>query len=200
MNRLLALTFVAALVVAACGDDSDDGGSAGAPSSGGSAGASVGGSGGSAGTAQGGASGTAGSAQGGAAGAGQCTTLQNLGQYVPESAGVGDFPTPQGGAIPEGTFVLTKYEIYPPGSVDPYQRKSTLKITGSSVEMVEQKDNEPEQRSAGTFEVTGTAQGTLHVVCPSTADMPTSFTATATEFKLFVIKPGENEVHTFVKQ
>lgn len=48
--------------------------------------------------------------------------------------------------------------------------------------------------------MTGTAQGTLHVTCPAVADLPTSFTATATEFKLFVIKPGENEVHTFVKQ
>lgn len=220
MKRLLALTFIAALMVAACGDDAEDGGASGAPGTGGaagSAGTAQGGAAGTAGAAEGGAAGEAGSSVGGAAGAAggaeggaagtagaagasACNTLQNLGQFVPETAGVGEFPAPQGGTLIDGTYVLTKYEIYPPGSVDAYQRKSTYRFTGGAIEMVEQKDTDPEMHVTGTFEVTGAASGVLHATCPEVADRPASFTATPTEFKLFVIKSGMNEVHTFVKQ
>jgi hypothetical protein len=120
------------------------------------------------------------------------------GAAVPEVRGVGTMPTPAGGTIADGTYHLTKWEIYPPGSVDAYMRTETWVISGGALQAVSHKDSDPDKRSAGTFSPSGSTL-TLNVTCPGTATLSTTYTATPTTIQFFETG-SDQEVHTYTKQ
>lgn len=129
-----------------------------------------------------------------------CGTVANVGTPVPETAGVGAYPTPAGGSLADGTYVLTKFEIYPPGSIDAYKRKQTLVVAGGKIDFVSQTDADPEVRFGGDVTVTGTKL-VLAVKCPATTSLEKPFSATATEIKIWDTDGSTlNEVHTFTKK
>jgi hypothetical protein len=123
--------------------------------------------------------------------------LQGVG--VPEVAGVGAMPTAAGGAIADGTWVLTKWEIYPPGSIDAFLRKETFVFSAGTFAAVSQKDTAAEKRNSGTVSTSGTT-ASLGVMCPVTGTVMTEYTATATELKILENAGTTHEVHTYTKQ
>src|SRR5262245_47237131 len=112
MKRFVA-TLGVAFAAVGCGGSSP-GGKGGA---GGGGGISIGGAGG-------------GGAEGGAA----CSTIANVGQTVTQVQASGLPPTPMGGTIADGTYVLTKNEAYPPLTADvPDHSSETLQIAGTQM-------------------------------------------------------------------
>jgi hypothetical protein len=220
----LALPAVAAFLFAAfaagCGGGANDTGGAGngagggaGQAAGGSAGQAAGGSAGTAGSAIAGSAGTAGGAAGsagggatgtagstpGAGGGAVCNNLTVTGDFIPQTAGTGTAPTPTGGTIADGTYVLTKVEVYSPATPNADLLKVTMKVTGKVVQWVS-------VTSAGaavttqsyTTEIFGT-NWSLTGTCPSAAISPVPpprFTASASGLLLFIA----GQVQTYTKQ
>src|SRR5580765_8700178 len=102
MKAFAALTIAFAAV--GCGGSSHGG----SPGSGGGGGIGIGGGGGSG-----------------------CSAIENVGQTVTQEQATGDPPMPLGGAILDGTYVLTKDQAYPPITADvPTHKRETLQISG----------------------------------------------------------------------
>ena len=154
-----------------------------------------GGAGGGAGINVGGGGGAA--AAGGGGGAG-CSTIQNTGQTVTQEQATGVAPTPVGGTILDGTYVLTRYESFPPVTVDvPDHSSETLRIAGSTMDVAITSDVYP-AGFQGT--ATLTASGTDVMIswrCGAGGTFDQQYTATATELVL-ISPPGD--VKTYTKQ
>lgn len=127
-----------------------------------------------------------------------CNALANLGSVVAETAGGGAKPTPAGGALYDGTFVLTKHEVFSPSSPDSNVRRRTIKITGNTIEYVANDNNGADERTAGTLVVNGT-DFDFSVTCPATAMVSVPYTLTSTELVMFD-KANQNDVFTYTKQ
>lgn len=130
---------------------------------------------------------------------GACNTLTLGGTAVPETAGPGTQEIGTGGTIIDGTYFLTTWYIYPPGSIDPFMRTETWKFSGGTVEVLAQKDSNPVVRASGTYIVSGN-DITINVTCPSAQVLTGKYTATPTQFKAIEVSPSSNEVHIYVKQ
>lgn len=131
--------------------------------------------------------------------AGGCNALTQSAGNVPETAGVGAFPTPAGGTIEDGTYQLTGFFIYPPGSIDAYRRRETLVISGGTVQSARQTDSGAIERNTATVTTSGTDL-VLRVTCPASKTITVPYTATATTLRIFDISPGVNEVHEYTRQ
>jgi len=131
--------------------------------------------------------------------AGGCNAVTLSAGNVPETAGAGAFPTPAGGTIADGTYQLTGFYIYPPGSIDAYRRRETLVISGGSVQSARQTDSGAIERNTGTFTTSGTNL-VFSVTCPGAATVTLPYTASATTLRIFDISPGVNEVHEYTRQ
>jgi hypothetical protein len=129
---------------------------------------------------------------------GTCGTVANSGTAVSETVGGGTKPTPAGGALYDGTFVLTKHDVFPPSSPDAHVRKRTWRFSGSSFEYVEEDDTDPVQRISGTVSANGTMLS-LSSDCPTTNSASVPDTLTATEFIMFD-RQNQDDVFTYTKQ
>lgn len=127
-----------------------------------------------------------------------CNTIAQAGSPVPEVAGAGTMPSPAGGVIADGTYVLTSFEIYPPGSVDPFQRTETFVFAGGTMESISRRDSGPEERRSATYSTSGTTWS-VSLTCPGTQSVEFEYTATPTTFQIFEIGADTNEVHTYTK-
>jgi hypothetical protein len=140
----------------------------------------------------------AGTTDAGTGGGNGCTDLVNGGDNIPETAGFVFFG-PSGGTIPDGTYHLTKFAIFEPGSVDPYLRRHALRVTGNKIEVVTQTDDGAEERSSGTFTTEG-SKVTFTLDCPEPATHSFDYTASDTHFTHVIQGPDIKEVHTYEKQ
>lgn len=130
--------------------------------------------------------------------AGACTALQLGGAAVPETAGIVFFG-PSGGTVRDGTYHLTEFRIFPPGTVDPFQRRHTLRVTGDRVEVVTQRDSEPEVRMTATMSLTGST-ATFTTDCPGMTTYSFGYTASDTQFSHIIEGPDIKEVHVYTLQ
>jgi hypothetical protein len=214
LRAVAAFAVVAGVVaVVGCGGGANDTGAGGSGSggSGGTAGGAVAGStgtAGGAGQAAGGATGTAGAAggptgtAGGTAGAGGvalCNNLTVTGDFIPQTAGTGTAPTPVGGSIADGTYVLTKVEIFSPLTPSANLLKVTMKVTGKDLQWVSVTGTSAAWNvQSYTTETFGT-NWVLTGTCPSAAITPVTpprFTAMPTSLLLFIA----GQVQTYTKQ
>ncbi|HSP78950.1 MAG TPA: hypothetical protein VLQ93_10495 [Myxococcaceae bacterium] len=127
-----------------------------------------------------------------------CTELVNGGADIPETAGIVFFE-PMGGAIAEGTYHLTKFEIFPPGTVDPYVRRHALRVTGNRIEVVTQKNGGEEVRRSGTFSTSGSTVS-FTIDCPQPETHIFGYSASDTQFQHVITGPDIKEVHTYTRQ
>jgi len=152
------------------------GGIGAAGANGGTAGAS--GAGG--GTAGAGAGGTGGGASGST---GACNTLTVSGNPIMQMAATGAAPTPTGGTIVDGTYALTRYDVYPPASPSLSPYRATYRITGNQVEVASgggtiiSNLNYTATTTGASWNLTGT--------CPVSPQTSIPYTATATTLLVF---------------
>jgi hypothetical protein len=153
---------------------------------------------------RGGAGGGGGIAIGGAGGGGAglggagCSTIENVGQTVTEMEASGLPPTPMGGTILDGTYVLTKNEAFPPITVDmPEHSSETLQIAGSQMNAAITSDAYPAGLQGTATLATSDTDLTISWLCGASGSFEQQYTATATELVL-ISPPGD--VQTYTKQ
>jgi len=162
---------------------------------GGPSGGGKGGAGGGGGIAIGGAGGGGGGP--GAGGAG-CSTIENVGQTITQVQATGVPPTPMGGPILAGTYVLTKHEAYPPVTADvPDHSAETLEIAGTQMKVAITSDVFPQGLQGTATLTTADTDATITWLCGASGTFDQQYTATATEL-VFISPPGD--VQTYTKQ
>lgn len=127
---------------------------------------------------------------------GGCPTVVNGGGVVPETAGVGAFPAATGGAIVDGTYHLTKHEVYAPSTPDANTRKRTFVFASGTFISHDTDPGQAEKQFSGTFAVSG-SKLTLTVTCPMAFSATLDFTATATTYTQHT---SSNDLFIFTKQ
>ena len=117
-----------------------------------------------------------------------CNDLTVSGDAVKTTAGVGSAPTPAGGTIMDGTYLLTKVELYPPSYPAGPWGKETLRITGSKMEDVVQAAFASTSETA-TYSISTAGTALMFTqICPTPmpndggVTPPYYYTATATTF------------------
>ncbi len=133
---------------------------------------------------------------GGAGGAtGGCNTLVNDGGDVPELAATGAPPTMTGGAIADGTYVLTARQDWQ-GSCNCTTRQK-LVVAAGQAQLVQHTDSAPDLHLTAALTTSGNALS-LKVSCPAATTMDLLYTATATEIQVF--DPKDQSLNVFTKQ
>jgi len=134
-----------------------------------------------------------------------CTDLATT-RLVTSQPGTGDYPTPAGGAIADGTYVLTKNEIWPPDPTPTVMRGGALRFTGSTVEAFDYYPTlDAKVVGKGTYTLAGNVIS-FSYTCPGPGGYSKPYTATANQFLWFAIEGGSNgsdvrkQVWTFTKQ
>jgi hypothetical protein len=121
-----------------------------------------------------------------------CTTLANVGAEVPIVGVAASMPTPTGGTIKDGTYVLTAMTAYtgPGGPTGPQADKqsNTMRITGANWESVGTKNGKDNVPNVGTWSVSGTTF-TMTETCPFPISLPQDFDATDNQIKTYF--PGQ---------
>lgn len=127
---------------------------------------------------------------------GKCNGVVNGASVIGEVAGTGTKPTPAGGTIVDGTYYLTKHEVFAPASPDANTRKRTIVFAGNTFQTHENDTGKNEVQLSGTFTTSGAAV-TLTVTCPIMATTTIPYTATATTIATF---SASDDVFTSTKQ
>jgi hypothetical protein len=136
----------------------------------------------------------------GASGGTGCSAIENVGETVTQEQASGALPTPLGGTILDGTYVLTKYEAYPPVSANPPgHSKQTLQFAGTVLDLAISSDDFPSGFTArATFGASGTEMSVVYLCGPGSGEsFMMGYTATATEL-ILISDPGS--VSTFTKR
>jgi hypothetical protein len=114
----------------------------------------------------------------------ECNKLANLGSPVPGNLVANAAPAPTGGTLVDGTYVLTKYQVYtgPGGQSGPSGQSlaSTLALAGSTYEAVSSTGGS-DTRVNGTFTTSGTSY-TATVTCPGGPTTALGYTFDGTTF------------------
>jgi hypothetical protein len=142
-------------------------------------GGAAGGNAGAGGAAMGGNAGAGGTAAGSGGQAGACNALTLDGPRVVPAAAAGAPPTPMGGSIPDGHWVMSAYEYYGGNNTFNAMRAS-YDIRGNLVQYVFQEEGKPLFIQTFTLAVAGT-QVTKTMTCPMSAMQTDGFTATPSE-------------------
>jgi hypothetical protein len=127
-----------------------------------------------------------------------CPEIALLGTTITQVQATGSPPTPMGGTVADGIYVLTKEEAFPPVVANPpFHRSETIQLTGTEMRAIVVSDSIPTAFTAtATFTTAGT-QSTIDWVCGSRGTSTQGYTATDTALVL-ISPPGS--VSTFTKQ
>lgn len=107
-----------------------------------------------------------------------CNSLPLDGPRVVAVAKTGSLPTPMGGIIEDGRWVMSAYEQYDATMLSPMS--ATYDIRGGVVQYAYQEASQPVTTMTFTLSVAGT-QVTKTRTCPAPATQVDGFTATPTE-------------------
>lgn len=166
-------------------------------------GTGVGGAGGGGGAGAGAGGGGGGTGGGGGAGdslsGASCNTLTNVGDVVTSMAADGAPPPPLGGPIADGTYARTRDDVYLPAIPDLQPRSSTLRVTGTQLELVATSSTD-NFRSTYVTSITSATTGiewTLTETCPIAGTRVITYTAngntllltTGSEVETWVLLP-----------
>ena len=129
---------------------------------------------------------------------GACNAVVNGASVVGETAAAGAIPPPAGGTIADGTYYLTKHEIFAPSTPDANSRKRTIVFAGNTVQTHENDTGRAPSQNSGTYTVSG-SNITFTITCPISATVTIPYTATATTFATYAKSP-DSEIFTSTKQ
>ena len=114
-----------------------------------------------------------------------CNTLTDDGPTITLMAVVGQAPTPAGGTVVDGTYVLAATTLYTAATtmIPPTTSSAVIQIAGSTMQQVGL-INGQEKRYTSTFTVTGTTVATTDT-CPAPSMGSHQYTATTTELRIY---------------
>lgn len=136
-----------------------------------------------------------------------CNDLEQHGDEVELAGSREAAPTPQGGTIEDGTYVLTSSTLHtkdkPHGSKIVELGKITVVVSGSTSQMVRNGTDGRERRTTVNRASSGTT-ATLHTTCASptfngSESTTTKYTATSSSFQFITPGPAGTVVATYTK-
>jgi hypothetical protein len=135
--------------------------------------------------------------------AGACNALDNVADTVTTTRVAEALPTFAGGAVSEGTYVVTAVTEYTGtgGSTGPKTgttMKQTLRLAAGKFEIVRSQNGAAEKRSSGTYGTTGSTF-TLGGACPTPGDVPVQYEASGSTLKIS-LGTTIKEVITYTKK
>lgn len=123
-----------------------------------------------------------------------CAAEAGSSTVVPETQRNDTYPAPAGGTVVDGTYDLTRFEVFAPATADDNTRVSRLIVDGDTLKMIDTDDG---KILGGTFVVSGeTLQ--ISVTCPEVSTIPMPFTAAGDELWLHDVT--EPNLQVYVKQ
>ena len=127
-----------------------------------------------------------------------CAPLVDIGESIATVQATGSLPTPMGGTVADGTYVLTKDEAYPPTVADPqYQRSETIELAAGDMKIIYVTPSAPRGVLGTAHFTTSGTQATIDWYCGGGGVYRQGYTATDTDLVL-ISPPGS--VSTFTKQ
>jgi len=126
-----------------------------------------------------------------------CATLAPSPNTISETQMTTTYPTPMGGSIVDGTYYLSRFEIYPNASADSNTRANRLEIRGGILTSVNRSNNGAAEIKGGTVLASGTTLS-VTITCPTAAVAAVMYTAAAGELWLF--DPSEPNVQVYSRQ
>ncbi len=137
---------------------------------------------------------------------GPCNTLPNDAPESTIETVQGNAPPATGGTIADGTYFQTKFVIYDPTSnaspPEPGGLKSTLRITGKTMDLVLDLGDGENKTFTESFTTTGTTLDRI-LSCPTTGkDLEAVYSVAGSELVVYETDPNTKTVagSTFVKQ
>jgi hypothetical protein len=137
-----------------------------------------------------------------------CNDIEQKGTEVDLSGSRDPAPTPTGGTIEDGTYVLTSSTLHtkdkPHGAKLVDMGRITMVVKGATTQMVRNAPNGRERRTTVDRESAGT-EATLHTTCasPSSSEpeskVTTGYTATSKSFQFITPGPAGTVVSTYTK-
>lgn len=137
----------------------------------------------------------------------RCNELEQHGPPVALVGSRESAPLPTGGAISDGTYVLTSSTLYtkarPHGTKIMEMGRTTMVVSGATSQLVRTDSEERERRTTVQREASGTV-ATLHTVCtprrPATGESTaTQYTATPSSLQFINPGPAGTVVATYTK-
>ncbi len=136
-----------------------------------------------------------------------CNSLTPIGPLVPYECLGAPIPTPAGGTILDGTYVLTASAFYGTPCPAPEQDRDIWYVCGNTWQAVQELTAGTSPAVTYTYESTiaptGASSFTLDVTCPTVTSVMRQYTATPTTLTLFVgdtMGPGTGRVDTYTRQ
>ena len=129
---------------------------------------------------------------------GDCNTLTNVGTVVSETTNASALPAMTGGTIVDGTYVLSSAVEYAGSTADTKTHKRTLKISGTTIQIVNSDNGGPDVHATLSIAPSGNKMNET-MTCP-VAGAVTQGAYTATATTLAILKDGENLIETYTKQ
>jgi hypothetical protein len=133
--------------------------------------------------------------------AGMCNTLANISPDVAQTFDPSAGPSPSGGTILDGIYTDTTEVRYGSATGTPHHQRTTLQITGTTMQVVTSQDGGPDQRATVTLMASPGGALRLPASCPAglTALPPDGYTASGSTLMLFTHN-GATVVSTFTRQ
>jgi hypothetical protein len=126
-----------------------------------------------------------------------CPSLDASPNVVSETQMTASYPTPAGGAVRDGTYYLSRFEVYSPAVADSHSRSNRLDIRGGRIVVQTQSDSGAAEIKGGSATASGTSLK-LVLDCPSSVTATIPFTASETE--LWFFDPAEPNIQVYARQ
>ena len=121
-----------------------------------------------------------------------CSPIADIGPTVTRTANAEPLPAMTGGAILDGTYVLTSNVVYAATTTPGRVRKSTMEIAGNRVRYVDNYDGGPDSYFLMSASTNGATKWSLIILCPPFVggeSLEFDYTATDTELAILA-DPG----------
>jgi hypothetical protein len=116
----------------------------------------------------------------------ECTNQAQLGGDVLEVANAGAMPLASGGALVNGTYVLSSIDVYNGALLESQVQRETVVIEGSALHsIVKLPDSGSDEKRSGTMVNLGTALN-LNFDCPLLSSLALGYSTTADGFLVIV--------------
>jgi hypothetical protein len=127
-----------------------------------------------------------------------CTAVANTGASVSKTTNAVPTPMMTGGTIVDGTYVLTKWDLYN-GETGTSTHKETFVFAAGKGQRVGSTDGGADKAIFFDYATSGTNAITLTLTCGGMGTVATTYSATATTF-VFASPSNKNQVQTFTKK
>jgi hypothetical protein len=127
-----------------------------------------------------------------------CNTLVSDAPSVTSTTSSAKVPTAAGGAIADGTYVLTSMTVYSALPIPGMTLSSLLQITGTTIQQVATVNGE-EKRFTTSFSPAGASLAMMDI-CPTPKSGNYTFTATPTELRMYLSSPVGKIEQTYAKR